>query len=574
MRQQLMLLRTLREAPAEAEAASHRLLLRGGYIRQTAAGIYSFLPLGHRVIRNMERIIRQEMNEAGFDELLMPAMQPSELWEQSGRYSEYGPELIRLQDRHERGFVLGPTHEEVIASLVAAEAGSYRQLPLRLYQIQTKFRDERRPRYGLLRGREFLMKDAYSFDADWEGLDENYQAMVRAYHRIFDRCGLRFRAVEAEAGSIGGEGETLEFMALADIGEDTIVTCSSCDYAANLEKAVFLEAKTEARLQDSVPEPEEVYTPETRTIEEVCAFLGARPQAVLKTMLYLVDGRPVAVVVRGDHEVNEFKLKNELGASRAELADAETVERLTGAPHGFAGPVGLGIPVMMDRAAAAVHEGIAGANRKDYHVRHLVLGRDYKADRIGDFRNASAGDRCCRCGQGLMFSRGIEVGHVFKLGTKYSRSLGATYTNKDGKEEWMIMGCYGIGVSRLMSAVAEQHGGESGIVWPLPIAPFQVHVIPVSAKDKQQYGAATKLYDKLRSKGIAVLLDDRNERPGVKFNDADLIGAPLRIIAGKSAAEGKVEWQNRLEGDSKEEIGIDEAVRRIAAICSSAEGRL
>jgi len=574
MRQKQMLLSTLREAPAEAEAVSYQLLLRGGYIRQTAAGVYSFLPLGRRVLRNLERIIRQEMDAAGFDELLMPAMQPSELWEQSGRYAEYGPELIRLKDRHQRGFVLGPTHEEVITSLVAAEAGSYRQLPLRLYQIQTKFRDERRPRYGLLRGREFLMKDAYSFDADWQGLDENYRAMVQAYHRIFERCGLRFRAVEAEAGSIGGEGETLEFMALADIGEDTVVTCPSCDYAANLEKAVFLQAESEVCLRDAFPEPEEVYTPEIRTIEELCAFLGEGPQALLKTMLYLVDGRPVAVVVRGDHEVNEFKLKHELGASRVELADLESVERLTGAPHGFAGPAGLDIPIMMDADAAALQEGIAGANRKDYHVRHLVLGRDYKAERIGDFRNAVSGDRCCGCGQELDFRRGIEVGHVFKLGTKYSRSLGATFMNKDGREEFMIMGCYGIGVSRLMSAVAEQHGGASAIVWPLSLAPFQVHVIPVSSKDAAQTELAAALYDRLRSSGIDVLLDDRDERPGVKFKDADLIGAPLRIVVGKAAAEGRIEWQNRWSGDEKELVSMDEAVRQIIGICSSGAGEL
>ncbi|GIO29694.1 MULTISPECIES: proline--tRNA ligase [Paenibacillus] len=574
MRQRQMLLSTLREAPAEAEAASHRLLLRGGYVRQTAAGIYSFLPLGFRVLRKLERIIREEMQAAGFDELLMPAMQPSELWEQSGRHTEYGPELIRLQDRHQRGVVLGPTHEEVVTSLAAAEVSSYRQLPLRLYQIQTKFRDERRPRHGLLRGREFLMKDAYSFDTDWQGLDENYQAVVRAYHRIFERCGLRFRAVEAEAGAIGGEGETLEFMALADIGEDTVVTCPSCDYAANLEKAVFLQEERGSGDGDSVSEPEEVHTPGIKTIGELSAFLGERTETCLKTMIYTADGQPIAVVVRGDHEVNEFKLKNELGADRLELADLETVERVTGAPHGFAGPKGLHIPIYLDSAAAAaaVKGSTAGANRKDYHVRHLVPGRDFQAERIGDYRNAQTGDRCSRCGEELVFSRGIEVGHVFKLGTKYSKALGATFTNKDGQEDWMIMGCYGIGVSRLISAAAEQHGGESGIVWPLSLAPFQVHVIPVSAKDAAQTELGTALYEKLRSSGIDVLLDDRDERPGVKFKDADLIGAPLRIVVGKAAAEGLVEWQNRRDGDEKELIAAEEAALRVAEICSSGNG--
>ncbi|MDR0270190.1 proline--tRNA ligase [Paenibacillus sp.] len=567
MRQTQMLLPTLREAPSEAEAYSHQLLLRGGYIRQLAAGIYSFLPLGHRVLHKLQQVIREEMNAADFAELLMPAMQPSELWEQSGRYAEYGPELIRLEDRHHRGFVLGPTHEEVITSLVAAEVNSYRKLPLRLYQIQTKFRDERRPRFGLLRGREFLMKDAYSFDADWEGLDKTYQSMVATYHRIFERCGLRFRAVEAEAGSIGGEGETLEFMALADIGEDTIVTCSSCAYAANLEKAVFQQSEGMHHTGTNIPDMEEVHTPDVRTIEEVSAFLGEKPQAFLKTMIYIADNQPVAVVVRGDHEVNEFKLKNALGVASVELADLETVERLTGAPHGFAGPAGLNIPVYLDQEAAAIHDGIAGANRKDYHVRHIAPGRDFGPVETGDFRNADVSDCCAQYGNKLVFSRGIEVGHVFKLGTKYSKSLGAVFTNADGKEEPMIMGCYGIGVSRLMSAVAEQRQTEFGIVWPRDISPFQVHIIPVSVKDEQQCRLADELYQNLRSAGIDALLDDRDERPGVKFKDADLIGAPLRVVIGKAAAERQVEWMDRTRSGEKELISFDEAFNRIANIC-------
>ncbi|MCJ8010946.1 proline--tRNA ligase [Paenibacillus sp. KQZ6P-2] len=574
MRQKHMLLPTLREAPAEAEALSHQLLLRGGYIRQLAAGIYSYLPLGTRVLHKLERVIREEMEASGFDELLMPAMQPSELWEKSGRYSEYGPELIRLDDRHGRGFVLGPTHEEVITSLVAAEVNTYRKLPLRLYQIQTKFRDERRPRFGLLRGREFLMKDAYSFDTDWSGLDESYQFMVQAYHRIFARCGLHFKAVEAEAGSIGGEGETLEFMALAEIGEDTIVSCPSCQYAANLEKAVFRQQEGVTLLEETIPEMEEIYTPDTRTIEELNVFLGEKPESFLKTMIYMVDDQPVAVVVRGDHEVNEFKLKNALGASSVELAELNKVEELTGAPHGFAGPTGLDIPVYLDLAAAAVADGIAGANRKDYHVRHLKKGRDYDPVATGDYRNATTGDCCPHCGDNLVFSRGIEVGHVFKLGTKYSKSLGATFTNMEGKEELMIMGCYGIGVSRLMSAVAEQYQSEAGIRWPLPLSPFQVHIIPVSIKDEAQAGLAEELYRTLQQAGMDVLLDDRDERPGVKFKDADLIGAPLRIIVGKAASERKVEWLNRMAESEKEMINADEALARIHEICSSSKGGL
>ncbi|GIP27097.1 proline--tRNA ligase [Paenibacillus sp. J23TS9] len=574
MRQKYMLLPTLREAPSEAEAVSHQLLLRGGYIRQLAAGIYSYLPLGYRVLHKLEQIIRQEMGTSDFEELLMPAMQPSELWEQSGRYTEYGPELIRLEDRHDRGFVLGPTHEEIITSLVAAEVNTYRKLPLRLYQIQTKFRDERRPRFGLLRGREFLMKDAYSFDADWQGLDEAYQSMVQAYRRIFERCGLRFKAVEAEAGSIGGEGETLEFMALADIGEDTIVTCSACDYAANLEKAIFYQQESPASMDVKVPDMEEIYTPDIRTIEELSAFLNENSQAFLKTMVYMADNQPIAVVVRGDHEVNEFKLKNALGASNVELADLQTVEKLTGAPHGFAGPAGLDIPVYLDLGAASVVDGIAGANRKDYHVRHIHAGRDFKALKTGDYRNASADDCCPHCGQKLLFSRGIEVGHVFKLGTKYSKSLDAKFTNADGREELMIMGCYGIGVSRLMSAVAEQYQSETGILWPLQLSPFQVHIIPVSMKNEVQTGLAEELYRKLKLAGIDVILDDRDERPGVKFKDADLIGAPLRIIVGKAAAEGQVEWLNRLNGSEKEQLGVEKALELVHAICSASEAGL
>lgn len=574
MRQKNMLLPTLREAPSEAEAVSHQLLLRGGYIRQLAAGIYSYLPLGYRVLHKLEQIIRQEMSTSDFDELLMPAMQPSELWEQSGRYTEYGPELIRLEDRHDRGFVLGPTHEEIITSLVAAEVNTYRKLPLRLYQIQTKFRDERRPRFGLLRGREFLMKDAYSFDKDWQGLDEAYQSMVQAYRRIFARCGLRFKAVEAEAGSIGGEGETLEFMALADIGEDTIVTCSACDYAANLEKATFYHQEISASMDVKVPDMEEIYTPDTRTIEELSVFLNEKSQAFLKTMVYMADGQPIAVVVRGDHEVNEFKLKNALGASNVELADLQTVEKLTGAPHGFAGPAGLDIPVYLDLGAASVVDGIAGANRKDYHVRHINAGRDFQALKTGDYRNATADDCCPNCGKKLLFSRGIEVGHVFKLGTKYSKSLDAKFTNADGREELMIMGCYGIGVSRLMSAVAEQYQTETGILWPLQLSPFQVHIIPVSMKDEVQTGLANKLYRELKLAGIDVILDDRDERPGVKFKDADLIGAPLRIIVGKAAAEGQVEWLNRLNGSEEEQLGVEKALELVHAICSASEAGL
>lgn len=606
-----MLIPTLREAPAEAEAASHQLLLRAGFIRQTAAGIYSYLPLGWRVLHKLTGIIREEMNRAGAQEVLLPAMQPAELWQESGRYGVYGPELIRLRDRHDREFALGPTHEEVITSLVRNEVSSYRQLPLTLYQIQTKFRDERRPRFGLLRGREFLMKDAYSFDADWEGLDRSYWEMYEAYNRIFTRIGLRFRPVEADAGAIGGEGGTHEFMALADIGEDTIVSCAACDYAANLEKAEYAAPPQQARQGDLAPEraglgekdavaspeharqagtvptsspalarqanrdiaalqadaaeqpPMEVFdTPGIRTIEELAAFTGLEASAFVKTLIYAADGKPVAVLVRGDREVNEIKVKNALNAEEIELADKAVTERVTGAETGFAGPAGLDIPILMDREVASTAGFIAGANETDRHVRNVVAGRDFAAALTGDFRNAAPGDACPRCSGRLQFSRGIEIGHVFKLGTKYSATLGAVYTDASGKEQTMIMGCYGIGVSRIISAVAEQCRDGNGLVWPASIAPYAVHVIPVSVKDESQLALAEELYGRLAAAGIETLLDDRDERPGVKFKDADLLGIPVRIIVGKQAAQRQVEWVDRA-GLAKNVMSAEDAFMRI-----------
>ncbi|MEV5024938.1 proline--tRNA ligase [Paenibacillus sp. LPE1-1-1.1] len=565
MRQSQLLMPTLREAPSDAEAVSHQWMLRAGLIRQLAAGIYTYLPLGRRVLRKLEQIVREEMDLAGAQEVLMPAMQPAELWQQSGRYELYGPELMRLRDRHEREFTLGPTHEEVITALVRSEVSSYRQLPLTLYQIQTKFRDEKRPRFGLLRGREFLMKDAYSFDADWEGLHRSYTSMYESYHRVFTRCGLNFRSVEADAGSIGGEGGTHEFMALADIGEDTIAVCDACSYAANLEKAEYGtkakadSGKTSAQVEHAV-ELERHYTPDLRKIDQLCEAFGLGADSFIKTMIYLADGEPVAVIIRGDHEVNEIKVKNKLAAAHLELADQATTELVTGAPIGFAGPIGLKIPILADFAVLAMESGIAGANEKDVHLGNVRPNVHLAQAQAGDYRNAAAGDCCPRCAEGsLTFYRGIEVGHVFKLGTKYSESLQAKYLNASGTAQPYIMGCYGIGVSRLLSAVLEQHCDGNGIIWPRSIAPYQVHVVPVSVKDPVQMDLAAHITARLNEAGVDTLMDDRDERPGVKFKDSDLIGIPLRIVVGKHAAEGAVELKVRKAGEIQK-LGLEEAI--------------
>lgn len=563
MRQSRLLLTTLRESPADAEVISHQLMLRAGYIRQLAAGIYTYLPLGRRVLRKAEQIVREEMDRAGAQEMLMPVLQPSELWKESGRYSVYGPELMRLNDRHDREFALGPTHEEVITSVVKGEINSYRKLPVTLYQIQTKFRDERRPRFGLLRGREFLMKDAYSFDADWEGLDESYRKMYQAYNRILTRCEVNFRAVEADAGAIGGEGGTHEFMALADIGEDTIAACTVCEYAANLERAESRAVRTEFTERLSAEEPVKFHTPGIRTINQLVQSLGIHPSDIMKTIVYMADNTAVAVVVRGDREVNEIKVKNYLGAHDFSIADAAAVEEAVGAPAGFAGPFGLNTPVLLDEEVLGMANGIAGANEADYHYRNLNLSRDLADYKIGDFRQAAEGDGCPRCAEGVLkLSRGIEVGHVFKLGKKYSDKMGASFLDADGKNISMIMGCYGIGVSRILSAVIEQNHDANGIIWPFALAPYQVHLIPVSAKDDAQARMANDMYRHLQEKGIEVLMDDRDERPGVKFKDSDLIGIPLRVVIGKDAVQGRVEFVERKSG-LKEIVTFETACERI-----------
>lgn len=561
MLQSKLLIPTLRDAPSEADVVSHQLMLRAGLIRPLAAGIYTYLPLGWRVLRKVSSIIREEMDRIGAQEMLMPAMQPAELWQQSGRYSLYGPELVRLYDRHNREFALGPTHEEVITSLIRDEVNSYRKLPMILYQIQTKFRDERRPRYGLLRGREFMMKDAYSFDADWESLDDTYRNVYYAYTRIFDRCGLTYRVVEADAGTIGGEGETHEFMALADIGEDTVAVCSHCSYSANLETAYTRHGASPAEAR-TVPKPEKIHTPGVRTIDQLTASLDIEAGHILKTLIYMADGRPVAVIVRGDHEVNETKLKNALRANHIELANEEIVRQHTGAPTGFAGPVGLSLPLWIDQEAAIIESGVAGANEPDYHLRYVVPGRDFPLEHIGDYRNVTEGDSCPHCEGTFKFYRGIEVGHVFKLGTKYSAALGAGFLNAAGRENPVIMGCYGIGVSRILSAVIEQNHDDGGILWPMAIAPFHVHLIPVSVQDPVQRGLAEKLYYRLQAEGMEVLMDDREERPGVKFKDSDLIGIPIRIVVGKQAGEGLVEIKERGQA-AAEVIGYEAVVTHV-----------
>ncbi|SEM91350.1 proline--tRNA ligase [Paenibacillus sp. OV219] len=573
MRQKQAFVPTMREIPADAEAISHQLLVKGGFIRQLTAGVYSFLPLGRRVLRNIEAIVREEIDRTGAQEVLLPALQPADLWQQSGRYEVYGPELVRLKDRSGREFALGPTHEEVITHLVAGEISSYRKLPVTLYQVQTKFRDERRPRFGLLRCREFVMKDAYSFDTDPEGLDKTYNAMYNAYHRIFERCGLQIRAVEADAGSIGGEGGTHEFMAIAESGEDDVVTCSCCTYAANMEKAINRESvdfasdehQVSAIARESAP-LDPFHTPGMRTIEELIEGLGVNGAELIKTLLYMADGKPVAVLVRGDHSINETKVINALGAITLELADTETVKRVTGAGTGFAGPVGLDVPLLVDYEVSIMPRAIAGANVTDYHSRNVVPGRDFALAQVGDFRNVQEGDSCPSCTEGkLTIIRGIEIGHVFKLGTKYSEKLGAQFVNTAGESKPMIMGCYGIGVSRLLSAIIEQNNDEGGMIWPASIAPYKVHLIPVAHQDAAQMDAAERLYAELTAAGIEVLLDDREERLGVKLKDSDLIGIPLRVVIGKGIADGMVEWKERRSSGPAERIAITEVLASINA---------
>lgn len=541
---------TLREVPAEAEVVSHQLLLRAGFIRRTAAGVYTYLPLAIRVLKKIEHIIREEMDRQGGQEIMMPIIQPAELWQESGRWDVYGPELFRLKDRHDRNFALGPTHEEIITALVRGEVNSYKQMPLLLYQIQNKYRDERRPRFGLLRGREFIMKDLYSFDRDKAGLDVSYKKMHEAYTRVFERCGLHFRPVEADSGAIGGS-DTHEFMVLADSGEAIVLYCENqdCGYAANNEKAsvpVKEQKSGEALLPLS-----RVETPGCRTVEEVARFLRVSPKKIIKTILYETEKEVVAALVRGDREINEIKLMNTLGCLRLELAGAKTVQQVTGAAVGFAGPVGLhGCTIVADLEVFAIVNAVTGSNTDDIHYINVNPERDFKVNVIKDIRLVQAGEPCPHCGSKLLEAKGIEVGQIFKLGDKYSKTLGATYLDESGKSVPIIMGCYGIGVSRTMAAAIEQNHDQNGIIWPVAIAPFQVVVIPVSSKDEAQVALAEELYHRLSEAGIETVIDDRPERPGVKFKDADLIGYPLRITIGsKAVSENSVELRPRKTGE-------------------------
>ncbi|HSN05343.1 MAG TPA: proline--tRNA ligase [Nitrospira sp.] len=570
MKTSQLLIPTLREDPGEAETVSHKLMLRAGMIRKVAAGIYTYLPLGLRVLRKVEQIIREEMNSAGAQEVLMPMASPAELWRETGRWDFYGKELLRFKDRHERDFCLGPTHEEVITDLFRREVKSYRQLPLNFYQIQTKFRDEIRPRFGLMRGREFLMKDAYSFDRDEAGARLNYQKMYDAYHRIFTRCGLTFRAVEADTGLIGGTSSH-EFMVLADTGEETIVYSDQGTFAANVERAEVLPP---AQTEQETPKPlQSVSTPNCRSIEEVMAFLKVPADRLVKTLIYTTGKETVAVLVRGDHAVNEIKLKKVLGVTEIELAGPATVEKVTGAPVGFAGPVGLkGIPIFADHAVPALRNVVVGANQPDTHYVDANWERDFKADQVLDLRNAQAGDPSPRRDGTLKTTKGIEVGHVFMLGTKYSKAMNATFLDPQGKECLAIMGCYGIGVSRSAAASIEQNHDERGIIWPFPIAPFHVHLIPVSQSEKTA-AATAAIYTDLVAGGFEVLWDDRDDRAGVKFNDADLIGAPFQVVVGdKGLAEGVVEVKVRRSG-VKTRIAPAELLQHLRATAQATESQ-
>ena len=544
------LIPTLRENPAEAEVVSHKLMLRAGFIRKLSSGVYSYLPLGLAVLRKIERIVREEMTAAGAQEVLLPMVQPADLWRESGRLKKYGPELLRFRDRHDRESCLGPTHEEVITDLVRNNVHSYRALPLNLYQIQTKFRDEIRPRFGLMRGREFIMKDAYSFDATEEAAQQAYEKMHYAYHRIFERCGLAFRAVEADTGTIGGSFSH-EFMVLADTGEDTLVICPKCSYAANMEKATCMPS--ESAQEAAVLPLHKVETPGKRKVAAVTDFLKISARELVKTMVFMADGEPVAVLLRGDHEVQPVKLKNFLGVDEVELASDQECFDATGVPSGYLGPIGIKIPLVADREVMALQNFASGANEKNYHFINVNTDRDFQVERVADLRMITEDDRCPLCGAALELTKGIEVGHIFKLGTAYSEALHAVFLDSEGQENPFIMGCYGIGVSRVAAAAIEQNHDKDGMIWPLPIAPVQVIILNLSPKDENMTKSAESMYNHLQQKGISVLLDDRDERPGSKFKDADLLGIPYRITFGKRfAKEEIVELRQRKSGKTQD----------------------
>ena len=566
MRLSKMYVRTLRELPAEAEIPSHILLLRTGMIRKLASGIYGFMPLGWRSLHKIENIIREEMDKSGAQEILMSAIQPAELWEESGRWSAYGPELWRIKDRNGRDFCLGPTHEEIFTDIVRDGVSSYRQLPLNLYQIQHKYRDEARPRFGLMRSREFIMKDAYSFDKDQEGLDKSYDDMYDAYTRIFTRCGLTFRPVEADSGAIGGNASH-EFTALSEVGESDIAYCESCSMAANVEKAACRDAEPSPE-SEAMLELQEVHTPGTKTIEEVAGFLNIDKTKTIKALLfekYDEDGKAdgyVAAFVRGDRDLNMIKLVNALNIPEHAIAfaDESKLEAAIGAVGGFTGPIGLrDCTVVVDSELVGLKNLCAGACKLDHHILNVNYGRDYEGDIVTDLKVLKEGDPCPVCGAPIKHTRGIEVGQVFKLGTKYSKAMNAIYKDENQQDHPLVMGCYGIGVSRTLAAVIEQHHDEDGIIWPVSVAPYHAIVTLVKPKDEEQAKVAEEIYQSLLTAGVEAVIDDRDERPGVKFKDADLLGFPIRITVGKRAGEGIVEYKLRRDSE-KSELSVAEAI--------------
>ncbi|MGO4865579.1 proline--tRNA ligase [Ligilactobacillus ruminis] len=561
MKQSKLLIPTLKEVPSDAEAISHQLMLRGGYIKQITAGMYAYLPLAYRVLRNIETIIREEMENIDAAEMLVPAALPAELWQQTGRYETYGPNLFKFQDRHERDFILGPTHEETFTTIVRDAVKTYKKLPITLYQIQTKYRDENRPRFGLLRGREFIMKDAYSFHAEEESLDKTFRDMDSAYTNVFNRVGLNFRSIIGDAGAMGGNNSK-EFMAIAPIGEDTVVYSDESDYAANLEMAQ--NKRTMPKLHETLGELQKVATPGAQTIDEVAEFLGSSADREIKTLLFIADEKPVVVLMHGNDEVNEVKLKNYLSCDFLRPAEEDEARKYLGAGFGSLGPVGVSeeIEILADLDVENMANASVGANEDGFHYLNANLGRDFSVTHFADLRTVQEGE-ISPDGKGhLKFTRGIEIGHIFKLGTRYSKDLDAVVLDENGRQLPIIMGCYGIGVSRLLSAIVEQHSDENGIVWPRSIAPFDVHVIPVNVKKEEQVELSEKVTELLENAGYKVLIDDRKERPGVKFADSDLIGIPARITVGKKAAEGIVEIKLRRTGETLE-VKLDELLNSL-----------
>jgi prolyl-tRNA synthetase len=567
------LIPTLKETPADAVAPSHILLLRAGMIRQLGAGAYTYLPLGLRVLRKASQIVRQEMDAAGAIELLMPALQPIEIWKESGRYETYGDLLMKLTLSGGHQMCLGPTHEEVMTDLARDLINSYKQLPITMYQIQTKFRDEPRPRFGIVRTREFVMKDAYSFDADVAQLNKSYDAMYEAYCRIYDRCGLPYVIVEAESGPIGGDASH-EFMVPCSTGEDRVIQCTACGYAANQERAEIGAHHALATKPDLTAPPfKAVDTPGKRTIRDVCEFLKVEESTSGKLLVYLGDGKPVAVLLRGDHEANEAKFRRAIGVATLVPADPETIQKATGAPMGFLGPVNIKIPMVIDRAIAALATVVVGGNAVDVHLKGVVPGRDFPLDRVFDLRNADAGDPCPRCGATMVSRAGLEIGHVFKLGTKYSKAMGATYLDEKGVEIPIIMGCYGIGINRIMAAAIEAGHDDNGIIWPLSLAPYQVSLIPLQVNKAEVMDLTRELEQELEAAGVDVLTDDRDQRPGVKFKDVDLIGVPLRVVIGeRGLKDGSIEVKWRHAAAARN-LPLATAVEAILAELAGAKAR-